>query len=132
MTAQLQPLFIEQGATYVFAFEWRYDSEVQPGTPGDLVDLTGAIIRMQIRKAQQTTVLVEATTEGLNPYISHNGVGGTVTLKLPASETNKLSVAQPKYDLEIELPGGDVFRAVEGDVTVSPNITQMAGEPKVK
>lgn len=132
MSARLTPLTIEQGATFEFSFQWCEDSTTTPGTPGDPIDLTNAILRMQIRKTQQSPVLVEATSDGTTPFITHNGPGGIVTVKLPAEETNKLSTKQPSYDLEVVLPGGDVYRLIEGVVTVSPNITQATGEPRVK
>lgn len=133
MTARVIPLEIEQGATYVSPpFSWHEDSTTDPGTPGDAIPLDGCTFRMQIRKAQQTPVLVEATSDGATPFITVDLTAKTFTIKLPASETDKLSVKEPLYDLEIVLPGGDVFRLMEGTVAVSPNITQMAGEPKVK
>ena len=133
MPAVNETLHIEQGATYEHpSFSWHYDDPDNPGNPGDPIDLTGAVVRMQIRKGQQTPVLVEATSDADSPYITVDGPAGTITIKLPADETNKLSVAEPKYDLEVVLPGGDVFRLLEGSVEVSPNITQVSGEPKVK
>lgn len=131
MSARATPLTIEQGATFELRFQWCLDSTVTPGQPGDPIDLTGAVLRMQIRKTQQAPVLVEATSDGTAPFITHDGPGGTVTVKLPAEETNKLSSKQPLYDLEVLLPGGDVYRLIEGVITVSPNITQAAGEPRV-
>lgn len=132
MSAQTIPLTIEQGATFEYRFEWHQDSTVTPGMPGEPIDLTNAVLRMQIRKSQQSPVLVEATSDAPTPFITHNGPGGTVSIKLPAVETNKLSVKEPKYDVEVVMPGGDVFRLIEGSITVKPNITQVTGEPVVR
>lgn len=131
MSAANVSLTIEQGATFTLIFTWYHDSLTTPGTPGDPVDLTGAELRMQIRKNQQSPVLAEATSTGASPKITHGGTNGTVTVKLGATDTNALTSKSALYDLEAVMPNGDVHRVVSGTVTVSPNITQIGGEPVV-
>lgn len=131
MTAKVLPITIEQGATYTLSFGWYEDSLETPGTPGDPVPLDNTLIRMQVRKRQQAPVLLEATNDGQAPFITHNDAG-VITIKVPAAATSLLSVAQAVYDLEVVFPGDDVFRVLEGPVTIKPNITQLDGEPTVR
>lgn len=131
MAAVKSDLYIEQGATFLFQFEWRADSLTEPGSPGEPIDLTGAVLRMQIRKTQQSEALVDASSTGAEPALTHNDTGGTITIKLPASSTNLLVSKTCMYDLEAVMPDGDVFRVIEGAVTVNPNITQLPDEPVV-
>ena len=129
MTAVPVNLTIEQGATFLLGFTWAKD---EGGSPGEPVDLTYSSIRMQIRKAQQSPVLIEALSTGPSPMISHGGTDGHVEVKIPASSTNLLSTKSALYDLEVVMPSTDVFRVIEGKVTVKPNITQVEGEPIVR
>lgn len=129
MSATIVDLTIEQGATYNLGFTWSQDDNGQPGEP---MDLTGSVIRMQIRRTQQSPVLVEALSTGPSPMITHGGTTGHIQVKIPPEATNLLTSKTARYDLEVVLPGTDVYRVIEGTVTVSPNITQILGEPIVK
>lgn len=122
MTATTVNLTIEQGATFVMSFTWAYDDNGVPGAP---VDLTGTILRMQIRKGQGAPVLVEALNTGPNPMITHGGTNGHVDVRIPATSTDLLGGGRAVYDFEAAWPGGgDVYRVIEGQATVRPNITQ--------
>lgn len=93
-------------------------------------DFTGCAGRMQIRKKYGSPVLLEVTTVpsalgsitlGGNTvalWLSDEGTDGLVD-----AETGKV-VTTARYDLEVEYPSGDVDRVLEGQVTVSPNITR--------
>ena len=129
MSATKVDLTIEQGATYTLGFTWAKDDN---GAPGEPMDLTGSVIRMQIRKSQQAPVLVEALSTGPNPMITHGGPTGRIQVKIPADSTNLLNTKVAQYDLEAVLPNTDIYRVIEGKVTVSPNITQLPDEPKVR
>lgn len=126
MSAVKVDLNIEQGATYTLGFTWSRDIN---GEPGDPMDLTGSVIRMQIRKHQQAPVIIEATTLGPSPMITHSGETGHIEIKIPADQTSLLNTKSAVYDLEAVLSNTDIHRVIEGKVTVSPNITQLANEP---
>lgn len=124
-------LYIEQGATKFFGFVWVNEDPLQPGVPGDPVDLTGCVARMQIRKKQGEPVLVDVASDGVDPGITLGGATGQVTVKLTAAQTNELTSKEAFYDMEIVMVNGDVYRAVEGKITTKPNITQLPADPVV-
>lgn len=131
MTAQTKPLFIEQGATFTLGFVYcqpgpTVDGVVQPGDPYDLTDW---IARMQLRKNQQSPILIDASTE--NGKITLGGATGRIDIRFEDEDTDLLGTKSCKYDLELENPAGDVFRILKGDVTVDPNITQDSDDPVV-
>lgn len=128
MTAVVRPLYVEQGATFKLGFTWHQEGPVVDGVPtaGDPFDLTGWVARMEFRKNQQTPVLASAsTTDGKIILTS----AGRVDIKLTDEDTDALTSKSCQYDLEMESPEGDVYRVLQGTVTVSPNITQDSGEP---
>jgi len=101
-------------------------------------DLTGAVVRMQIRATQGSPVLVDASTVGVDPMITIGDppTGGRIDIRFPATITDQM-VAMPDplgryfgrsdalYDLEVVLPNGDVHRILQGPVIISANITQV-------
>lgn len=129
MTAVKRALYIEQGATFTLGFNWYRESLTVPGTAGDPYDLTGCIVRMQIRKTQQGDMLVDATT--VNGKITLDPLLGRIDVKLADIDTDLLTSKTSIYDLEVEFLSGDVFRLLEGSVTVSPNVTQKITDPVV-
>lgn len=129
MTAVNRPIAIEQGATWTLGFNW-HQAGADANTPGDPYDLTGWVARMQIRRRQGTPILLDASTS--NGKIVLGTTNGRVDIKFSDEDTDGLATASALYDLELENPAGDVFRLLEGAVTVSPNITQEGGgEPVV-
>ena len=130
---------IEQGATYVLEFQWCEEGP-DPDTPGDPHDLTDAVARMQIRKKQGETPVVNASSDGDDPRIvlgvdpdgpsEPDPTNGWIRVTLTAEDTDGIVkddgkvLASSKYDLEVELSDGTVHRLLEGSVTTDPNITQ--------
>lgn len=84
------------------------------------VDLTGAIVRMQIREQVGGAVLLELST--LNGGITITGAG-TITRTISATQTAGLTWAEGVYDLEVEYPDGTVQRYLQGAVSVSREVT---------
>lgn len=130
MPAVTHDLEIEQGATYYLAFNWYQESLTTPGEPGDPYDITGCIVRMQIRAVQQGTIQFDATT--LNGKITLTPLLGGIKVKMTAADTAALTNLAMRYDLELEftsgLRNGDVVRLLKGVVSLDPNITQSVGE----
>ena len=126
MPALKKDIYVEQGATFSLELVWRH-APADPDAEGVPVDLTGASARMQFRRAQQSEVIVEATSS--NGMISLGDDSGTIEIELPGDTTSEFTVKKAKYDLEIEMPDGRIHRLLEGAVTISPNITQEDGEP---
>lgn len=127
MVAAKKDMYIEQGATFNFWFRWSLTDET--GAPTTPVDLTDWKARMQIRKSQQAPALVSATTE--TGEFTIDGVEGVVYCKLSDEQTDLITVRSCLYDIELESPTGDVYRMLEGKITVSPNITQLPEDPVV-
>ena len=127
MTAAVRPLATEQGATSYFTVTWvqGVPDEDNPGEylPGDPYDLTGCTARMQIRPTTiSTDVWVTATTE--NDMITLGGVDGTITVDIPAEETDKIVAKKGAYDIEVEFPDGRVVRVMQGVVNNSLSVTR--------
>lgn len=132
MTATPLTLKIKQGETFTRGLTWHLPGPIVDGvrTPGDPRDLTGWTARMQIRKKQGSEILLEATTE--NSRIILGDTTGRVTMSFDAATTGALTSKQAAYDLELISPTGEVVCLLEGDVLVTPNITQADGEPVLK
>lgn len=117
-------LFLEQGATYTMGFVWAEegpaDVEGNP-TEGAPHDLTGWTARLQIRKSRSAPILLGASTE--DGKITLGGPTGRVDIKFTAADTGAIATKTAKYDLELESPEGDVYRLLQGDVTIDDNIT---------
>jgi hypothetical protein len=83
------------------------------------VDLTGCTARMFIRDASGG-LLLELTTENDRLVIA---APGRLIITLSAEETAAITWTQGRYDLELTMSNGDVTRWMEGDVTVSWEVT---------
>lgn len=116
MSAGYLDLYIEQGATYNQPIVWKDSS-------GVAVNLTGYTARMQVRKTiSATTPIITLTTE--NGRITLGGANGTITLNITATDTAALEQFAGVYDLELQSYSGFVTRLLEGQVTVSKEVTR--------
>lgn len=116
MAAGQYDFTIEQGATFVRPFVWKSSD----GTP---VNLTAYTARMQVRQSYSSgEILLNATTE--NGRLQVSGAEGKVTLSLTADVTAAITWRRGRYDLELVAPDGAVTRLLEGQITVSKEITR--------
>jgi hypothetical protein len=107
---------VEQGATINKQFVWK-DSN------GDEVDLTGYTARMQVRRSiPSDEVLFSATTE--NGRIDLGGAAGTITLDVSAIDSAAIVWRRGVYDLELVASNGTVTRLLQGQITVSREVTR--------
>lgn len=115
----------EQGASFSF-------SVTRKDKTGNPIDLTGYSARMQIRQTQGASVLVEASTDNGKITIPV-GTDGKILVKLSATDTTKLKYSKCVYDLKafIGSDGANDLRILQGNVLVSPAITQEPGDPVV-
>lgn len=87
------------------------------------VDLTGFTARLQMRQSiGNTTVLKELTTE--NGGIAIDTTACTITLAIPATETDDLDFQTAVYSLELVSSGGVVSQIAKGDVSVEQEVTR--------
>lgn len=117
MTPGKLDLTIYQGATFSRTLLW------EAGQPPAPVNLTGYTARMQLRVTPDSGfTLLALTTE--NSRITLGGAAGTIVLSLSAADTAALAFPRAVYDLELVSPGGVVRRLVEGEVSLSKEVTR--------
>ena len=111
-------LTIRQGAT----FQLRATVKTSAGTA---VNITGYDARMQIRRGfadDDAEVLVDLTVgDGITLTTPASGILDVV---ISADDTEDLPGGRWRYDLEIESAGGVVTRILEGNATVSREVTR--------
>lgn len=116
MGAARRNIIIEKGATFQLSLIWK-DSE------GVLVDLTGYVARMQVRKNfNSVTTLLDMDTD--NGAITLGGSLGTIDIVGSAEDTSTIDEKVGVYDLELEASDGTVTRLIEGEVTIKPEVTR--------
>lgn len=90
---------------------------------GSIFVLTGYTARMQVRSAvASATVLSELSTA--NGMITVNALAGQLTLSIPNAVTSTYTWRSGVYDLEIISAGGVVTRIMEGNMTLSLEVTR--------
>ena len=106
---------VPQGADYPIRLRYVVDSVI--------VDLSGATVRGQLRKTHSSpTASLTCTIANGKAYL--NTVTGYFGIDLTAADTAALEPTTYVYDIEIELPGGDVTRAIQGKITLTPEVTK--------
>lgn len=110
--AIISNLTIDQGSTF------SVDIDVTDAD-GDALNLTNYTVKGQMRKTYTSST---ATT-----FVSEitNATAGVVTISLTATTTNGLKAGRYVYDVEITSPNSVVTRIVEGQVEVTPGVTQI-------
>lgn len=122
MAAARLNLMIEQGATWAHRFVVHQPAPVNTPLANLLpMDLAGYSARMQVRTHFGGTVLLELTTD--NGRITIDDADGTIDLLLSATDTADLDFDTGVYDLEIQNSDGFVSRLVQGNITLSREVT---------
>jgi hypothetical protein len=119
MAAGVTDLYIEQGAT----FTRTLTLESAPGVP---IDLTGYTVRGKIKTGATSTstvatfdCLVDAPLTGVIVV----SLTSTITAGIPTTGDKYSALSKYYYDIEMEI-GGVVTRLLNGQVTVSPEVTK--------
>ncbi len=115
MPAAKYKLKIEQGATLRVPLKWTAG-----GIP---VDLTGYKGRMQIRPDIDSNIVIHSLTSE-NGGIVFSPSTGTFDLYISATDTSAFDFVSAVYDLELVAPNNDVYRVIEGEVTLSKEVTR--------
>jgi hypothetical protein len=89
---------------------------------GAILNLTGYTARMQIRSYVDSIATLEDMTTG-NGKIGLNGPAGQLTLQLTSAVTAAYTWRSGVYDLEIASSGAIVTRIMQGNVSLSPEVT---------
>lgn len=114
MTAGVHDITIEKGATFQLTVVYKLDDVV--------VDISGYSARMQVRRYYNSTTADVDIDD--SDYITITGAEGKLEIAIPPSITGALSYLCGVYDIEIESAGGVVTRLLQGEVTISPEVTR--------
>jgi hypothetical protein len=99
-------------------------SDCSGHTPGTRVDLTGCVAEMQIVALYNTAPVYSLSSTAPTPnggIILLGGTAGTVTIKIPATDTVNLNNGQ--YDLKIKFPDDTILTFVAGSIFVEQEVT---------
>jgi hypothetical protein len=89
---------------------------------GTAVDLGGYDARMQVRETHQSHTPIISLTEGTG--ITLGGTAGTILVEITAATMGSAISGQYVYDLELVGSTGVVTRLLEGDFTITPEVTR--------
>lgn len=117
MSAAIYNATIDQGATWTLQVVYKDDS----GTP---INLTGYTAALQVRQNYyDTAALITLTSPSGGIVIT--GATGTIDITMTNVQTGSLDEGFYVYDLEITSSGGIVTRLIQGQFTVSPEVTRV-------
>lgn len=106
-------IVVDQGADYSAGIDVT-DSD------GDALDLTGYSAAGQIRKTYSSSTAVNFTASVASPATS-----GVVNIGLTNAQTNAMKAGRYVYDVEITSSGGTKTRVLEGQLEITPGVTQI-------
>ena len=104
-------LSIDAGATFTVEYEYTNDD-------GTIFDLTGYTAKMQIREMPTSPSYVLEVTPTLTIAT------GIISVTLTATQTAELTNSAYVYAIELYGSGGYVLRAVEGKISMSPEVVR--------
>ena len=104
-------LTVDQGSNFL-AYVDVTDSS------GNALDLNGYTVAGQIRKTYSSLTAVSFSAS------VSNALGGTISLGLSDTVTNAMKPGRYVYDVEILNSNGTRTRVLEGQVEVTPGVTQ--------
>lgn len=111
--AAIQNLVIDQGTTFVANIRYL-DSDKNP------INIAGFEARSQMRKSYTAANAHTLTANVID------GAGGNVTISMTAADTANVVSGRYVYDVEVyESNTGTVYRIVEGQITVYPEVTKI-------
>ena len=124
MLAGIYNITCQQGSTFARTITFKYPDPLSP--PADptylLWDFSGYTARMQVRRTiDSSTILISLTTE--NGRITLGGPTGIIELNITAADTATLT-SSGVYDLEIISNTGVVDRIMQGNFTLSQEVTR--------
>lgn len=117
MSAAIYNTTIDQGATFELEVVYKNSS----GTP---INLTGYTAALQIRQNYYDTTALLTLTSPSNGIVI-TGATGTIDITMSSAQTGGLDEGIYVYDLEISSSGGNVTRLIQGQFTVSPEVTRV-------
>ena len=116
MTAGIYNFTIDQGSEYTTTIVYK-DPQ---GVP---IDLTGYSAKMELREQSSSPNPAALTLTSPSGGIVITPLTGTLAITMTTAQTNALSARFYVYDLELTV-GGVVSRLIQGQITVSAQVTQ--------
>ena len=111
MSAGTYNFTIEQGTTFSRVLTLQEN--------GSAMNLTGYSVASQMRSTHDSSSIVATFSGSVT-----NASSGQLTLSLTNSQTSAIEEAIYVYDVEITSGAGSVTRILEGNVTVTPEVTR--------
>lgn len=106
-------LYIDQGTTFSAVIEVA-------DINGDIIDVSSYQARAQFRKSYNSNTYWNFAAQIINPE------KGQIELSLTPSETALLKAGKYVYDVEL-YSETDVYRVLEGNVEITPEVTRPTG-----
>lgn len=116
MAAGELDLTIEQGADWTKTITFERD--------GSAVNLAGATIRMQARATYASEAKILDLSIGDGIALVTTGLDGKFRITMEAEETALLTTEIVRYDIEIVESDGTTTRLLEGQITLSLEVTR--------
>ena len=110
--AAITDIFVDQGTDFTLQL-----SVVD--TAGSAKDLTGATITAQARKGYTSSSATASFTTAIT-----NAVGGICTISLTATTTAGIKAGRYMYDVNVVDNSSTTIRAVEGMMTIRPEVSR--------
>ena len=110
MSAGTYNFTIEQGTTFSRVLTLQEN--------GSAMNLTGYSVASQMRSTHDSSTVVATFSGSVT-----NASSGQITLSLTNSQTSAIEEAIYVYDVEITSGAGAVTRILEGNITVTPEVT---------
>lgn len=114
MAAGNLAILIEQGATFKKLLNYTNID----GTPIDLTDVDEVRAQMRLGNASSSTMIAFTCSVQGDP------TNGQILWTMPASTTSTATAGAWVYDLEVAFNSGEVRRLLQGNVTVSAEVTR--------
>jgi hypothetical protein len=114
MTPGLVHFVCPQGTTFQRTLTYTLDEAP--------INLSGYSARLQVRQAHYSTDPLVSLVSGSG--ISISGSAGIIDIEISSSDTSDMVAGTHVYDLEIESPSGVINRLIEGNFTVTPEVTR--------
>jgi len=111
MSAGTYNFTIEQGTTFSRVLTLQENSSA--------MNLTGYSVASQMRSTHDSSSIVATFSGSVT-----NASSGQITLSLTNSQTSAIEEGIYVYDVEITSGAGAVTRILQGNVTVSPEVTR--------
>lgn len=106
-------LFLDQGATFNSVINIVDDMTNTP------LDLTNFEVQSQMRRSYYSS----SPSANIKCVVS-NASNGEITMSMTAANTSNIKAGRYLFDLKTTDSDGNVNRAIEGIITVTPNVTR--------